>query len=312
MPRRDVDEPWTPNTSNGYAIMRRPRPPLSFLAPGCRLSGLCLIVATSALACGEEPAPQGPPPLFDFSIEVQVVDQEKKPLAKVPVLVDGRTVGYTDREGTFSAVITERPRANLTLSLGPLDGYRFTTPHSLEEELRVQRGVSGEPQGLPIALRAEAQSLLTNYLFWVKLTCDEHIGPEACANLPVRLDGEIKGKTDRLGMAQIAFRGVPDRTVKLVVDTPPHVPTNEESRFYEPARPTYEIKLDFDNSIYVIEENVTDPLRAQNRGRGARRPAAPRPATASSPAPARQPAQKTAPPPEKKPDTGRGGIIDLF
>ncbi|MFU8804684.1 MAG: hypothetical protein ACNA8W_12795 [Bradymonadaceae bacterium] len=282
----------------------------------CAVLSLGIILSLGAGACGDPAPPQGPPPDFPFNIEVYVSDQETKPLPRVPILIDGRTVGFTDRDGKFEGQLIEKPNVSVELSLGELEGYRYTTKHSVEELLRVRPNLSGEPQGLPITLRAEAQSLLTGYLFWVKAECDDHIGDQRCTNLPVRLGEDVVAHTDEHGIAHISHQSVPGRKVILTIDTPAHDPTDEDSAFYEPRQPTYEIDLDFEAAVYVIEEEFTDPIKAKAASspvRRARPRARPRPRPAAQPSAAKQAPTKKAPPKRKTaPKQNEGGIIDLW
>lgn len=285
--------------------MNSPLSSKTFYSSGLCTLGLGLLLVFSAAACGDDSAPQGPPPNFNFNIEVLVVDQDSKPMAEVPVLLDDRTVGFTDREGKFEGQITEAPHTPIKISVSEVEGYRFTTKTSVEEPLRVQRGVSGEPQGLPVSLRVQAQSLVTNYLFWFKLECDEHVGKESCAGLPIRLGEEVVGHTDHAGTVYIAHRGVPGQKLRLTIDTPAHDPTDEDSRVFEPRQPTYEVELDFSATIYSFEEKFTDPVRAAAPPRRRVRPR-PRP-PAQTTSKAKEAPKKRTPPQEKK-----SGIIDLW
>ncbi|MBA2661916.1 MAG: hypothetical protein H0U74_06445 [Bradymonadaceae bacterium] len=217
-----------------------------------------LLTSSLAMGCGDPPPPATPKD-FTFGIEVSVTDQDRAGVARVPVTIDGQVVGFTDKAGKFEGRITDKHNTPIELALGDIDGYRFTTTQTKAEKLTVRRGVSGEPQGLPISLIASVHSLKNDYLVWIRMECDEMLGAPACADLQIKMNNEVVAKTDIEGKAHLSFEGIVGRKVAISVVTPIYNPNAEKPMLFEPQNPAYELTLGMDTTVYLIEDTFTDP-----------------------------------------------------
>lgn len=295
----------------------RHRPsPFHLFSPVTTLLTAVLMLGTLTLsACGDPPPPPMPSEI-EFSLEVFVYDQDETPVPRLPVLVDGQTVGHTDKNGSFAARILEAPNTPIELSLGETSKYRFTSDNIVRETLTVRHGVEGQPVGLPVTLRTSVHSLQNAYLAWVELKCDELLKKEACENIPLQLDGKKVATTDADGKAHFAFDGVIGNKSILTIETPTFPKDSEDYVVFDPKQPSYELNLGLDSTVFHIEETFTDlfALRAEQEAakaapkRRVRRPARRRATTRKTTRKA--PAKKAAPKKKAKPKSG--GVIDLW
>ncbi len=249
-----------------------------------------LMLGSAALlftACGDD-GPPPPPARAQFSIDVDTMDIDSLPLAKVGVLVDGKVVGYTGADGKFAATLTERPGAQLTLAVGPLEGYHWVQGDTVTETLKL----NSTERAIPVSLHAVAESRLKDYMVWVKVQCDKSMPSNFCVGRPVSVNGENRGTTDAFGYAHFLVNDVPGAIAKIVIDTPTVNPLTD-SVMAVPADPTYEVTLDLEPQVYVIEETFTNALGKKVRpSSSSRRPSKPKP---------------TKPKPPRDPD-----VIELF
>lgn len=249
-------------------------------------------------ACGEEPPP-APPPRKEYRLEVST-KEEGNAVALVPVKLDGKIVGYTDKNGQFTATITERPGTQVTLGVGEIEGYKASSDSEVTEALRLtSAGI-----GIPIALDVTYESLRREYMVWVSVNCsDKSMPAEFCVNLPVLKDGKEIARTDEYGQAHATFHDIPQREIKIMVDTPTVNPLSDPV-IPVPEDPTYPITLDFNSQVYLIEDAFVNALQG-------RRPAVrstPN-TTTSRPTPKPQPKPKPKPQPKPKPKPAE---IDLW
>jgi len=258
-----------------------------------------LILSTMGfvLSCGEE-APQGPPPDAQFRLEVTAFDRDKEPIARVPVMVDGNVVGYTDKDGIFQAVVTETPGTELTLSAGELEGFRWLNESTeVTEPLRLNSaGI-----GIPMALNIEGESRKKEYLVWVRVECDDSLDDENCKGLPVKLNGEEVAVTDDFGHAHFSLTEVPQEKLAITIDTPDANPLTDEIVVH-PEDPTFEAVLGLESQVFLLEQEFTNarveekPKKKRRYRKKRRTPRKKRPAV-----------QKK----EKKKDSG-SEVIDLW
>lgn len=282
------------------------------------LTALLALSACMINACGDPPPPSGPSEI-DFGLEVYVYDQNDAPVAKVPVLVDGQVVGYTDKNGTFAARIIEKPNTPIEISAGNLSGYRFTSDQILQDTLTVRQGVDGNFVGIPLTLRTTVHSLKNSYLTWVQLKCDESLQEDACANLPLKLDGKEIARTDQDGKAHFAFEGIIGTKSVVTVDTPVFDKDSEDYVVFDPKQPSFELNLGLDNTVFVIEESFTDlihhhaqrtaaPVKKATTSRTNKRSTTSRPKATTKSTPKKAPAKKA---PAKKAEP-KSSVIDLW
>lgn len=260
--------------------------PLSILLTALTLLG----------ACGEEPPPP-PPERQTFTIEATVVTDAEVPVAKVPILLDGKVVGLTDAKGTFTGTLSELPGETVTLGATAPDGYRIIAGENVTEVLKTAT-VNNTVSGVPVFLATTLESLKKDYFVWVKADCGEDASD--CGGWPVKLDGEEVAKTNRLGYAHFAFTRQPRTDVSIEIGT---------SGAFKPENPTYELTLDSDSTVYRLGQEFKDPTKKK---RVVRRPSGKKKKKGSSKKDDKKPAASTdgflPPTPKDKKD----GVIDLF
>lgn len=262
-----------------------------------------ITLATTALvilsACGDE-GPPPPPPRAHFGVLVISEDVDGTPLARVPVTIDDKVVGFTGGDGKFVAKLLERPGTNVKLGVGDLDGYRWAEAAPVTETLKLNS--SGQP--VPMEYRVKGESRKKDYMVWLKVNCDSTMPADFCKDRPVKLDGTEVAKTNEFGYAHFVLHDVPGTAKRVMVDTPTVNPLTD-TVMAVPEDPAFEISLDLDPQVYVIEETFTNALSK-------RRPE--RKATTSRPKAPAKPKPKPADKPAKKPDKKdpKNEVIDLF
>ena len=278
------------------------RPLLSSAPQAAGALALLLGCGLAQLGCNEPPPPIQVPPPMEFPVKVEVVDQGDKPVAKVPVLLDGSVVGYTDKDGRFQGVLKERPnffKAHLTV--GAIEGYRFADGAApvVEDKLQVTKGINGEASGVPLELKARLQSTKNDYLVWVEAKCEEKgLDKENCAGLPVTLDGEEITRTNDMGVAHFVLHEVPGREIKVGIDTP----ERSDDLDLEPADPVYDLTLGSEPAeIFLVEAEFENDAEAKK----------PRRRTYRRRVRKSRPSNRKTEPKKTEPKT-KPGVINLF
>ncbi len=216
---------------------------------GIILTGLLPLLG----ACGEEPPPPAPK-VAEYSVEVKTTDIDQNPLAKVPVMLDSKVVGFTDKDGVFKGVLKEQEGKEVTLDVGEVEGYRWTMKTTVTEKLRLNS--SGD--GIPITLNAAAETRLKEYMVWVQAKCDG-LEDSNCQNLEVKKDDEVVATTDEFGYAYFITEAVPETDLTVVLDTPTQN-TVDAKVIMSPEDPKYTVKLGLDPHVYLIEETFTNAV----------------------------------------------------
>jgi hypothetical protein len=127
---------------------------------------------------------------------------------------------------------------------------------------------------------------------------------EFCVNLPVLKDGNEIARTDEYGQAHATFHEIPQREIKITVDTPTVDPLSDPV-IPVPEDPTYPITLDFQSQVYLIEDGFVNALQG-------RRPAASQPRTTTARKTVSRPTPKPKPKPKPKADPKKKEQIDLW
>ncbi len=222
-----------------------------------------VLLASAALsACGGQQKAAGPPPDFKFEIDVRVsLDSQKdKGVSGMPVLLDGKTIGYTDREGKFRALLTDKPKTEVTLAIGKNPAYKFVPNEEYEKTVQLSLKYNKERTGViaePVQLFTSVASAEVEYLVWVSADCDKELEPVKCVGIPVKMGDKVVGTTDTQGRAHFVHVGTPNQTLSVMLDTStPDLEGN--SRNIEPASPTFEVELAKESQVYNIRETFTE------------------------------------------------------
>lgn len=218
-----------------------------------------LLAATALAACGGDEQEDQGPQLFDFKLDVQAVDGAGKPVVKAPVMLDGNTIGYTDKDGRFLALLNEEQGKEVTLASAPPDGYIKIAESTITAKLKVRQDSSGAITGDTVSLPVTFEAAQHQHLVWVTLTCGEDLPPGACAEIGIKNgDDELVATTDPFGRAHFLIDGAPGKVVDLTLDT--RRPAAEGSAPYtlEPVEPSFHIDFDRDPEVFLIKQTFTN------------------------------------------------------
>lgn len=259
-----------------------------------------------SIGCGDDPPPAAPKEL-SFPIKVSVTDGDNEGVPKVPVLVDGKPVGYTDKDGKFSASLNDQVGRSVTLSLGLLTGYKHTEDPIFSDVLKASAGVKGAIQPMPISLDAKMVSTNVNLLIWVSADCDDTIEKRACANIPVKVNDEVVGNTDAHGHTHFTYKTTPNKVLKVTLDTPSYSSDDPDSFQMVPFKPEYEIKAGSKSKVFYIDEGFSSgdsgPKKKTRRRKTTRR---------RKPATRRIVKKKSSRKKRKKKKKKDSGVISIF
>jgi hypothetical protein len=218
-----------------------------------------LIALTALAACGGDEQEDQGPQLFDFKLDVQAVDGSGKPVVKAPVMLDGNTIGFTDKDGRFLALLKEEQGTEVTLASAPPDGYVKIAESTVTTKLKVRQDSSGAITGDTVSLPVTFEAAKHQHLVWVMLTCGEDLPAGACADLEIKNgDDELVATTDPFGRAHFLVDGSPGKVIDLTVDT--RRPPAEGSAPYvlEPVEPTFHIDFDRDPEVFLVKQTFTN------------------------------------------------------
>ncbi len=284
------------------------RSPLAHSAWARLIVWVCAAAVAVTAGCGDE-APQGPPPTHQFKLEVSVTDESENPVPKAPVVLDGKTVGYTDRDGLFQAVLNEQNGAEVQLTIGEMDDYLVPEDAAQVETLKLKKSLEGDMQAVPVSMHTTVRSMRTDYLVWLDTECDEFLD-DKCADLPVMVNGEERTRTDHNGAAHFVVTGVPESSLEIAIKTPQYEPSaddDDDSAFVmKPKNPSYEVDLGLDPEVLLIKESFKDPVAAEKAAEARKRRERIRRIRRAR---ARRNANKTKKKEKKKKDDG---VIDLW
>jgi hypothetical protein len=190
------------------------------------------------------------PDVGSVHIEVSVAADPGVPLDDVPVYVDGEPIGRSNAVGELRATIRGRPGQLLRFDHDCPRGHRPPTkPVALR--LRSYRARKTIP---PIEVELRCRPELRLAVFVVRATN----GP----SLPVLLDGELVGRTNRLGIAHFS-KSVPagsELLVQLDASARPAL---------LPRRASHVVTVPDSHELFVINQSF-EILKAQRRPRVSR------------------------------------------
>lgn len=231
------------------------------------MTGMLFGILMMSAACGED-APPAAPAKLEFPIQALVQDDEGTGIAMVPVLIDGKAVGYTDREGKFAAKLSEVEGQTVVLSLGLVKGYQFPEDPILTEVLKASPGVDGNVQPVPVSLEAKMESTEVEVLIWVSADCGKDLDPKACGDIPIKVNDEVVANTNIHGRAHFIFKGTPNSKISVTLDTPTYSSDDPDSVKLEPAKPVYDLVMSKKSQVFFIEEGFKNGLEgAKSRTR---------------------------------------------
>ncbi len=273
------------------------------MKPSRRFATFLILAQFCCLGCGEtEPTV----PLdyhFAFPIGVMVKDLENNRISKVPVMLNGRIVGHTDRLGIFKMEYWELEGTEVEIALGEVSGYRPVSEVVRRETLEKTTGETNYIP-VPIVISAQYEMIRKEYFFWIHAKCDKTLRPSSCRSNPVTLNGKEVARTESDGYAEFLLSEIPGQSVTIQIETPKDQFGGEDAIAIIPANPTYSVKLDKEPHVYLIEQTFADRLggeKSPKRGSSTRRDQKKKRRTKRRPKRRKQ---------RKKPKPS--GVIDLF
>lgn len=228
-----------------------------FLIKQCLLLW-CLLCLLLMNACGEGEKPeQGPPTKFPFQMKATVVDADtEEGFARIPVKLDERIVGYTDKDGVFKGTIMEAPGTTVKLSLGTVPGIGYTSLAAIETVMEVGKGIDGQPSPRPLTLAVKAHSTTVDYFVWVALKCIKPLNPEDCQNIPIKKDDEIIATTDIHGRANFSGHSPKNTEFQVDIEAPTTLADGSATHF-APKKSSFHIKVGRTAQAFVLQEQFT-------------------------------------------------------
>lgn len=230
-----------------------------------RLIGLSCIAACLCAACGSD-ATQAPAerPTFKFPLQVTAKSVTDEPIPGVPVLLildgmdnEAKTIGYTDKDGKFEALIDANHKTPVAVSLTPPEGYTFAKGKDILDEVLLVKPDDKDGalvHANTLILDATYKNKDVEHLVWVKLECPK---PELCKDIPIKLEGEIVATTDLEGRAHFVVIDAPDKTVRITIDTTVAI-SDEDVMQLEPVNPGFNLKLPAEPQLFTINEKLSE------------------------------------------------------
>jgi len=173
-----------------------------------------------------------------FSIVFIVESDPGLPLEGVNVLVDGKSIGKTDANGSVRAEILAIPGARLQIEQQCPKGHQATEDAKSIRVRKFERLEEAAPRTIQVTLKCKPLQRLAVFIVTARN------GPD----LPVFIDGDNAGRTNQLGVAQISRWGVPGTEYAVEIDT------RADPRLL-PRSPVHVFTLPDAHEIFVVNES---------------------------------------------------------
>lgn len=243
------------------------------------ITGLATLLFLAACGSGEEKAP-AEKPTFKFPLQVTVNSAAQAPIPGVPVLLmlngmdsDAKTIGYTDKDGKFEALIDAHHDTPVAVSLTPPHGYAFASGKDILDDVLTAKIDDKDPTLVhtnTLILNATYASKDVDHLVWVKLQCPEPDGQTLCKDVPIKLGDEIVTTTDMEGRAHFVISDVPNKTVRVTIDTTIAI-SDEDVLQLEPIDPGFNLTLPSSPQVFTINEILTLPAEVEEEEKTAKK-----------------------------------------
>jgi hypothetical protein len=224
-------------------------------------ASLALLLAACGKKEEEKPKPQ------EVILNVTTVDLQGKPVEMVRFYINGKKFGITDQEGKFRGRFPAKDGETLSFNVEAPQGY--SVPPNVDQsrwQVKIKYPEDGRP--LQVDFKATLQRPERDYLFMVR-TADPAT--------PVKVNGELVGKTGPTGDALLRVGGVPG--------------THFSARA---GNITYQGTFAEDDEVYLLTDKKAGPIGGDKKGETAQ--AAP----PSEPTP---PSEAAAPPTAAAPES---------
>ena len=213
------------------------------------------LVALGLGGCGDDQNGRPIKP-YAYNINVRVVTdaadlEEQRPLHSVPIKVDGKIIGYTDRDGGLEAVMKAKPGTSITIEAGQIEGYEYAGPSSQEFKFKVRKLSPELIETLPISFNTTARSVSTDYLVWLQLDCRSL--ERSCEGMPVKVKDEIVATTDAVGHAQFTHKSAPGQALEVTADASKLLQPSEGFTGVKNPIHNFSLELDKASTVYLLE-----------------------------------------------------------
>jgi hypothetical protein len=184
-----------------------------------------------------------------FEVQFQASSDDGEPLAGVIIAGNGKKLGVTAADGTF----TSHLRAREGSTLRP----RATCPKGFREPLQPQpltlrrfRSLDRKADELRVSIECRATERL------VALVVNTDRRPD----LPVVMDGREIGRTNSEGVAHLALRMAPNTTFRVALDT-------SDQRTLRPKSPTATFTVGDADSLVLFDQAFVEEIKRKKRRR---------------------------------------------
>jgi len=198
----------------------------------------------STLGC-DKPQPLG------FMVHFSVRADEKLPVAGVQISARGRPLGVTDAAGELKARVQGMEGERMGIAITCPQGY---APGKSEPVviLRSIQGLGGEERR-PISHSLACNPSKRDAVVLVHVAGD-------VAQLPVKIDGQVVGKTDGLGFAHFHLRSDPGTRFEVQLDT-----SSDEKLMPQNPKQSFEVAKNDD--LVVFEKSFKLPPKPKPKRR---------------------------------------------
>lgn len=244
-------------------------PPVRSLWCVTGIVSLCL----AASSCGSgESAPAASPPTFKFPIHAVTKTVQGDPLPGIPVLLtlggedaETKTIGYTDKNGEFKALVNARHDTPIVLGLNAPEDYNFEEGQDFIDDRLLAKKDEKDPTLVhtnTLVLKGTYSSKRVEQLVWVKLDCPtkSKSSDTLCSDVAIKHGDEILATTDIEGRAHFTVKGVPGENIRLVIENSVLVDEDEDQYVQlEPANPGFNVKVAKLPQAFTIQESFVMP-----------------------------------------------------
>lgn len=190
-----------------------------------------------------------------FEVHVEVLANRTKPVPGARVSADGRYLGTTNAAGSLRARVPGQSGQRLAVGVACPEGHATRGPtRGLQLPKLNARGFGSEPRS-PIHHVVACDPIKHEAVILVRATGD-------VTGLPVRIDGQVVGRTDELGFAHFHFRSRPGSRFEVTLDTSSH-----EELLPENPKQAFQVEQD---ELFVFDQHFEMPKRRRGRRRKAR------------------------------------------
>lgn len=250
------------------------------------MASLAALTIANSTACGSgDEAPAAAPITFKFPIHATTKTVQGEPLPGIPVLLtlggedaETKTIGYTDKNGEFKALVNAKHDTPIVLGLNAPDDYNFEEGQDFIDDRLLAKKDEKDPTLVhtnTFVLKGTYSSKQVEQLVWVKLDCPskDKGGDTLCHDVAIKRGDEILATTDLEGRAHFTIKGVPGETLRLEIENSVLVDEDEDQYVQlEPANPGFNIKINKVPQAFVIHETFAMPEEEEEEKPAAKAP----------------------------------------